>query len=145
MRASIVSILTCACLAGAAHADADHIAIFKSVDGAVEILREGATLNAASGDQLYISDQLRSGAAASAGIVFRDGTLLTVGPSSNLKIRDYVYQPKEAKYAFSLYLDKGSAIYSSGQIGKLAPEAVQVDSPTASVGVRGTRFIIKAE
>ena len=148
MRASIVSFLTSACLAaGMAHANAaaDHIAIFKNVDGGIDVVRDGATLSAAPGDRLYLSDQLQSAAGATAGIVFKDGTLLTVGPSSHLRIRDYVYQPREAKYAFSLYLDKGSAIYSSGQIGKLAPEAVRVDSPTASVGVRGTRFIIRAE
>ena len=148
MRASttsIVSFLTCACLAGTAHADIDHIAIFKNVEGAVDVVRDGATLGAAAGDRLYTSDQLKSAEGATAGVVFKDGTLLTVGPSSNLRIRDYVYAPKEAQYAFSLYLDKGSAIYSSGQIGKLAPEAVKVDSPTASVGVRGTRFIIRAE
>lgn len=134
-----------ALVAGGACADAEHIAIFKNVDGRVDVVRAGQTASAQSGDKLFISDQLKSSAGASAGVVFLDGTLLTVGPSTHISLRDYAYQPKEAKYAFSLYLDKGSAIYSSGQIGKLAPQTVKVDSPTASVGVRGTRFIITAE
>ncbi len=138
-------ICAIACFAGAASAQVDHIAIVKTIEGSVDIVRGGAITRAASGDQLFVSDQLKSGAGATAGIVFKDGTLLTVGPSSNIKVRDYAYEPKNEKYAFSLYLDKGSAVYSSGQIGKLAPQVVKVDSPTASVGVRGTRFIIRAE
>ena len=49
------------------------------------------------------------------------------------------------KYAFSLYLDKGPAIYESGKIGKLAPEVVKVETPKATVGVRGTRFLIETD
>ena len=77
--------------------------------------------------------------------MFKDGTLLTVGSATEVQIRDYVFEPKMAKYEFSVYLSKGTAIYSSGKIGKLSPQSVRVDTPTATVGVRGTRFIITAE
>ncbi|MET1024384.1 MAG: FecR domain-containing protein, partial [Pseudoxanthomonas sp.] len=63
---------------------------------------------------------------------------------ADILVRDYVFEPKEAKFSFSLYLDKGSAIYESGKIGRLAPESVKIDTPTATVGVRGTRFLIEA-
>ena len=132
-------------LAGPAGAADEHVAIFKNVSGSIAVLRNDATLDAASGMELLVSDRLASGPGASAGVAFRDGTLLTVGPSTQIEIRDYVFEPKQAKYAFSVYLAKGSAIYSSGKIGKLAPEAVKVDSPMATVGVRGTRFIIEAQ
>ena len=123
----------------------EHVALFKGVVGHVQVLRGEASLPAVPGMQLFIADRLTSDAGASAGISFRDGTLLTLGAGSDLKLRDYVFAPKQAKYAFSVYLAKGSAIYSSGKIGKLAPESVKVDTPTATVGVRGTRFIIEAQ
>jgi hypothetical protein len=44
-----------------------------------------------------------------------------------------------------MYLKKGSAVYNSGKIGKLSPESVKLSTPRATVGVRGTRFIIKVE
>jgi hypothetical protein len=122
-----------------------HVALFKTVSGQVRVLRDNASLEAASGMILFVSDHIVSGAGASAGIVFKDGTLLTLGQVTDVKVRDYVFQPKEARYAFSMYLAKGSAIYSSGKIGKLAPESVKVDTPTSTVGVRGTRFIIQAD
>ena len=73
------------------------------------------------------------------------GTRLTLGPGSELLVRDYVFEPRQARYAFSVHLAKGQAIYSSGKIGKLAPGSVKVSSPMATVGVRGTTFIIQAE
>lgn len=127
----------------------DHVAIFKNVTGSMRILRSEAgvdkAIDAQPGTTLATTDRVVSGAGASAGIVFKDGTLVTVGPSTEIRIRDYAFEPKDSKYAFDLYLAKGQAIYSSGKIGKLSPESVKVESPTATVGVRGTRFIIKAE
>jgi FecR protein len=125
--------------------DDAHVALFKTVSGPVHVVRENASLDAAPGMTLFVSDRIISDATASAGVVFEDGTLLTVGQSTDIKVRDYVFQPKEAKYAFSVYLAKGSAIYSSGKIGKLSPESVKVDTPTSTVGVRGTRFIVEAK
>ncbi len=123
----------------------DHVALIKNVTGRVHIARGTDVLLAAPGTLVLLSDELSSERGASAGIVFKDGTLLTLGQSSNIKVREYVFEPKDGHYAFSIYLAKGQAIYSSGRIGKVAPESVKVDTPTSTVGVRGTRFIVVAE
>jgi len=122
----------------------DHVALIKSVSGNVKVTRANASFDAASGTTLLVSDHLIAAPNASAAIVFRDGTLLTLGPSADILVRDYVFEPKDAKFSFSVYLNKGSAIYESGKIGKLAPESVKVETPRATVGVRGTRFLIEA-
>ena len=140
--AALATMVTLA--APAASAD-DHVALFKSVSGTVSIVRNDTTLPATAGTTLFVADRLVSSAGASAGVVFKDGTTLAVGPSTQLLVRDYVFEPKNSKYAFSVFLDKGSAVYTSGQIAKLSPDAVKVSSPTATVGVRGTRFLIEAE
>lgn len=123
----------------------DHVALFKNVTGKVSVLRKGGSVEASPGMELFKSDEVVSGAGSSGGIVFEDGTLLTLGSSSEVVIRDYVFEPRESKYAFSAYLRRGTAIYSSGKIGKLSPQSVIVETPKAVVGVRGTRFIITAE
>ncbi len=134
-----------AALAGPVMAQDAHVALFKNVTGTIKVQRNGAVMDATAGTTLLVSDRIVSGPGATGGVVFKDGTLLTVGPSTELQVRNYVFEPAEAKYAFALYLAKGSAIYSSGKIGKIAPEAVNVSTPTTMVGVRGTRFIIQAE
>ncbi len=143
--AAWMGLIAAACIATPAHAVEEQVALLKNVTGQVQIVRVGATVEAKAGAPLYVADKLISSPNASAGITFKDGTLITLGASAELLVRDYVFEPKDAKYAFSVYLAKGTAIYSSGKIGKVAPESVKVDSPLATVGVRGTRFIIQAE
>lgn len=147
MKTAAMAALTLLCFAHGAQAATgdEHVALIKNVTGAVQVQRAGSTLPADAGMRLQVDDRLVSAPGAAAGIVFRDGTLLSVGPASQVHLRDYVFEPQAAKYRFDLYLAKGSAIYASGKIGKLAPESVRVDTPTATVGVRGTRFLIEAE
>lgn len=121
----------------------DHAALVKSVAGVVKVTREHDTFDATSGTTLRVSDRIVTAPGASAALVFRDGTLLTLGSGADVLVRNYVFAPKDNKFAFSVYLSKGSAIYESGKIGKLSPESVTVETPKATVGVRGTRFLIE--
>lgn len=132
-------------LAVPALAAESHAALVKSVTGEVQVTRQDQTFEAKSGTTLMVSDRVTTGRGASAAIVFEDGTLLTLGANADIRVRDYVFQPKDGKFAFSVYLAKGSAIYESGKIGKMSPESVKVQTPKATVGVRGTRFLIEAE
>ena len=134
-----------ACVAMPAVAGEDHAALVKSVNGVVKVIRQHDTFEAKAGTTLKVSDHVVTASGASAAIVFGDGTLLTVGSGADILLRDYVFEPRNDKFAFSLYLAKGSAIYESGKIGKLSPQSVKVATPTATVGVRGTRFLIEAK
>ena len=126
-----------------AHAITEHAALVKSVTGVVKVTRQHDTFDATGGTTLQVSDRIVTAPGGSAAIVFRDGTLLTLGSGADILVRDYVFAPKDNKFAFSLYLAKGSAIYESGKIGKLSPQSVRVETPKATVGVRGTRFLIE--
>ena len=123
----------------------EHVALFKSVSGSVTVVRSSGPVTATAGMPLYVADRLVSAADATAGIMFKDGTAVTLGPASEIELRDYVFEPKDARYQFDVYLLRGKAVYASGKIGKLSPESVKVGTPTATVGVRGTRFIVEAE
>lgn len=141
-----LSLLALACFASLAipaHAAEDHAALVKSVTGVVKVTRQHETFAATGGSTLQVSDRVVTAPGASAAIVFRDGTLLTLGSGADILVRDYVFEPKDNKFAFTLYLAKGSAIYESGKIGKVSPQSVKVETPKATVGVRGTRFLIE--
>ncbi len=122
-----------------------HVALIKSVSGGVTITQGGITREATVGSHLRVADRVVAAPGATAAIVFKDGTMLTLGAGGDIVVRDYVFEPKANRYAFSLYMRKGSAVYESGKIGKLAPESVKVETPNATVGVRGTRFLIEAD
>lgn len=123
----------------------EAVAVVKRVSGAVQLHRGGTQQALKEGDSLLASDRLVSGADGMAAVVFRDGTRLTVGASTDLQLRRYAFEPKAEDYAFDLYLAKGRTVYASGKIGKLAPQSVRLETPTATVGVRGTRLILEAE
>jgi len=129
----------------AAPPTAEAVGLVKRVAGAVQLQRGESQQPLKEGQSLVATDRLVTGADGVAAIVFRDGTQLTVGASTDLHLRRYAFEPKSDDYAFDLYLSKGRAIYASGKIGKLAPQAVRLDTPTATVGVRGTRLILEAE
>jgi len=122
-----------------------YVGIVKNVTGTVVIERNDTTIAAAPGTQVQATDRLISAANSSGGIVFTDGTLLSLGPSSEIDIEHYIFEPNEEQYDFSLYIKKGSAVYSSGKIGKLAPEKIKVKTPRATLGVRGTTFIVDVD
>jgi hypothetical protein len=121
------------------------IALLKRVSGKVELLRGGQVVTPVAGEPLQRADVLRTGPKSSAGISFVDGTTLAVDADSTVELRRYTFQPERGQYDFDLYLQRGAAIYSSGKLGKLAPEAVQVRTPSALIGVRGTRFHVSAQ
>lgn len=140
----LLSLVWLVCLSGPAMAAANYVALVRSVSGSVKVTREGAMLDVAGNTKLEISDRVVAAPGATAAIVFKDGTLLTLGGGADILVRDYVFEPDAGHYAFSLYMAKGSAIYESGRIGKSAPQSVKIETPTATVGVRGTRFLIEA-
>ena len=123
----------------------DHIGLLKTVSGAVTIQRDGTIIAADAGMHLNNTDTLITRDNSTAGIIFTDGTTLAVGPNTEFNILNYRFNPDAAEYDFALYLKKGSAIYNSGKIGKLSPDSVKLSTPRATVGVRGTRFILKVE
>ncbi len=129
----------------AADSQEADVAMIKNVSGNVVINRGEETIAATPGMHLQVTDTLVSGAESSSGIVFTDGTLLSMGPSSEILVENYVFEPDAEQYDFSLYLKKGRAVYSSGKIGKLAPDKIEIKTPRTTLGVRGTKFIVDVD
>ncbi|WP_321493077.1 FecR domain-containing protein [uncultured Desulfobacter sp.] len=121
------------------------VGFIKSVTGSVSVKRGETVISVNPGDPLFKSDVLTTQTNSSVGIIFTDGTTFAVDQSAEINIKDYLFQPKSNAYAFELFLKKGKAIYSSGRIEKLAPDKVCLSTPKATVGVRGTHFIIQVD
>jgi len=118
-----------------------QIAHIKNTSGYVEIHREKNVITAIPGGYLLQADKIIT-KDGSAGIIFLDGTLISVGPDSVMDLGEYVFEPNDGQYAFNLFLQKGTATYTSGRLGKIKPEAVNLKTPRATVGIRGTKLIL---
>ncbi|THB80279.1 MAG: hypothetical protein D3926_08005 [Desulfobacteraceae bacterium] len=122
-----------------------QVGMIKNISGKVIVQRGETAIEAKVGDHLALTDTVITGEQGTAGIIFSDGTTFAVGPKTEFKLDGYAFEPGLNQYDFKVYLKQGSAIYNSGRIGKLAPEAVNLSTPRASVGIRGTRFLITVE
>jgi len=139
-------ILLCVSLLTTA-VSADELAIgyVKNVSGDASVSSAGKTLKAEVGTSLYPGSILRTGPKASMGVTFKDETVMSFGPDTELTVDEYLYAPAQGKLKFGSKLAKGSINYVSGVIGKLQPEAVSVRTPAGTIGVRGTQFVARVE
>ena len=74
------------------------------------------------------------------GIEFIDDTRVDVTEHSKLIIDEFVYDPNSKTGKLSLSAKLGTVRYASGQIAKNSATNVQITTPTATIGVRGTDF-----
>lgn len=74
-------------------------------------------------------------------IIFKDDTQVSVTEHSSLVIDDFVYDPKAGTGKLGLKAASGTVRYVSGAIAK-DPKNVNIKTPTASIAVRGTDFVM---
>lgn len=141
-----VLVVVCACVAAATPALAQGPAPagrIKVVSGEAVIVRGSSTVPAQNGVAVYQSDSLRTGKDGRIGVTLSDDTQVSIGPGSEVRLDSFVYDPGQGQLALVLKFIRGTAAYVSGQIAKLAPDAVRLETPAAIVGVRGTTLGIE--
>lgn len=117
----------------------------KLTSGEAFVIREGRQLPAQTGEALYEADALRTGADGRVGLTLNDETRLSLGPNTEIRIEKFLFAPAEGRLALVARFVRGIATYVSGRIAKLSPDAIRLETPTAIIGVRGTRLAIRVE
>ena len=139
-------VVACACIAAATPAFAQQPAPagrIKVVSGEAVIVRGSSTIPAQNGGAVYASDGLRTGKDGRVGVTLSDDTQVSIGPASEVRLDAFVYDPGQGQLSLVLKFIRGTAAYVSGQIAKLAPDAVRLETPAAIVGVRGTTLAVQ--
>lgn len=138
-----------ACLAGvlllgsAAASAAELIGHVKNADGSTTVTRDGAPKPLAAGDNLYQGDAISTGKDSTLGVTLRDDTTIALGPSSALTLDEVLFDPAAEKVGMGVRLAQGTFSFLSGQIPKLAPDKTKISTPVATIGIRGTRFLVE--
>ncbi len=121
------------------------IGFVKHAQGDATVTTDLQPLKAKPGTPLYLGSVLKTGDGGSLGVTFRDNTMMSFGPDTEVTIDEYLYQPAKGRLKLAASLVRGTLHYISGVIAKLKPEAVSINTSTGIIGVRGTRFAVKAE
>jgi len=126
-------------------ADQQHIGLVKSATGEAFITRDGHRLAATPGLSLREGDLLTTGAHGSLGVILRDDTVLSLGSSSRTSIERFSFDPAQGAFAMVLRLSRGLIEYLSGKISRLSPGSVKIETPVATLGIRGTHLIARVD
>ncbi len=123
----------------------DHAGIIKSMAGDVVIARGGRTIKAGTNMILMEGDVVQTGAKGKAGLILDDDTVISMGSNSMMAIKSFMFQPNEKKLSLIVRVFLGTVSFLSGQIAKLAPNLVHIETPFATVGIRGTHVLIQVD
>ena len=141
---SLICVLWVSCAVIAIAADGP-VGSVKTMKGAASIIRLNVTVTANIGERVFKGDVLRTGRDGSLGVAFKDDSLLSLGPNSEIVIDEFLFAPAEGKLSIVTRMLRGTAAYLSGMVGKLSPESVRFETPVASVGIRGTKLLVKID
>ena len=97
------------------------------------------------GSPFYVSDKITTDSDARLQLRFEDGTRFFVGPDAELAVEEFIYNSAGQENSFSSRILKGSFRFITGLIAREKPEAMEVNTSVATIGVRGTHVIGEAE
>ncbi len=121
------------------------IGIVKVANGNTFINRDGQRSLAKPGDALLQHDVIETAEDGSLGVTFKDNTRLSLGPNSRITVDEFTFKPGTREFSFVTRITRGTLLYLSGLMAKLSPESVSVKTPVATIGIRGTRFLVQID
>ena len=118
-----------------------EIGTVTELKGSGEIVRESNIVGNTQGIALQSMDTARTDKGKMR-LDFIDDTRVDVIENSILVIDDFVYDPSSGTGKLDMRAALGTVRYASGQIAKNSRQNVRVRTPSATISVRGTDFIM---
>ena len=94
--------------------------------------------------KVFEGDEIRTGDEAKVQLKFKDKGVIALQENTALQISEYEYSGQDGAPEKSFFrLMKGGFRAVSGAIGKQNPEDYRVDTPLATIGIRGTDYTVE--
>ncbi|MEW5773900.1 MAG: FecR domain-containing protein, partial [Thermodesulfobacteriota bacterium] len=114
--------------------------------GKVVAIQGQATVESAAGGRplqldspVYAKDVIATGPGSTLEIRFVDDSVFSQGPSAKMTVDSYVFDPAaKAGANMLLNLAQGTFRTVTGEIAKSNPDGVKLQTPLATIGIRGT-------
>lgn len=142
MLLSTLWVITLLCLSSNINAGIGKVTEQK---GSASITREKSVIDAKKDSSIDSMDTIETGR-GEVGISFDDDTQVKVTDNSKLVIDDFVYDPKNKSVGkLALKCAIGTVRYASGNIAHDNNKNVAINTPTATIAVRGTAFTMTVD
>jgi len=112
------------------------------VSGTLEALKPGSAPRPLQRrSEFYAGETLRTGPGSEAQVRFLDGALAALAAATELKVDEFRFQEQGAGSDKNVStLVKGGLRVITGAIGQKSPPSHRLNTPVATIGVRGTHF-----
>jgi hypothetical protein len=140
-------VVICFLIAGLGSCNKTHAGIGAVTEqkGTASITRNKSSVEVKKNTSVDSMDVVQTGAGV-VGISFEDNTQVRVTENSKLVIDDFVYDPKKKGAGkLALKVAMGTVRYASGNIAHENNKNVAVNTPTATIAVRGTAFTMTVD
>lgn len=111
-----------------------------SVENRVVGTISGATRDIVVDSEVFSNEAVRTQASSMARLRFLDDTNLAIGPSSTVTLDKYVFDPDASAASVVLNTARGGFRFVTGRSD---PRAFKINTPVATIGIRGTVLDIK--
>ena len=118
---------------------AEPIGVVAELKGTVFAVRtDGTRVNLKKGDSVFQGDVIETEKDSAANMLLADKTTFAIGDEARLALDEMVYNPasQEGQSQFSIL--KGVFVFTSGEIAKTDSSKMTVNTPVATIGIRGT-------
>ena len=118
----------------------DPIGVITLVQGVVRVKRtDGTEDTVEAGAEIFEGDVVETKEGAAVGIEFEDKTTLSLGADARMVLDEFVYNPAANSGNLGVSVLQGAFSFVSGEVAKLSPDSMVVTTPTATIGIRGTK------
>ena len=108
-------------------------------NGEITRVNSNDSFSAEIASDIFSYDDVRTGNGRLA-IQFLDDSIVKLTEHSKLIIDEYIFDPDPSKSKMALNMASGTARFISGAFGKINKENITINTPTATIGIRGTDF-----
>jgi hypothetical protein len=123
---------------------AESAGMVKTARGTANIERSGQKIPVTVGALVESGDRIVTAADGAVGITLRDNTLLSAGPNATLDLKKFAFNSTTHAGVIDASVKRGTLSVISGKIAKANPDGMVVSTPSATLGVRGTEFMVDA-
>ena len=118
----------------AASAEEPKIGNATATKNKVEGSINGRNQSISKGTEVFTNETVRTGDASVADLVFLDNTNLSVGPTSEVKLDKFVYDPTGSSGAVVIQATRGAFRFVAGSQDK---RVYEIKTPFGTLGIRG--------
>ncbi len=120
--------------------DGEPIGNVDSMEGQVFAIRvDGTRVELKEGDVVFQGDILESSDDGAIGVLLADETTFSMGANGRMVLDEMIYDPATQEGSVSMSVLQGVFTFVSGQVAKTDPDAMTLDTPVATIGIRGTQ------